>query len=237
MELLGLGILLVVALGAIILGTRGVFARDLTQALKRVNQQEQELQEKADILEQRLNQLERDYQAKLKRAEAEAERILQDAKTQAQNIRTLAVDESKHRARQVLLEAEQAKGQLKAELSRELDGKSLQHAGEVLRALLPQPELQSLHQALVAELLDALTRVDTRPLQGTLGRVDVTVALPLLPADAERLTKWVTTALGSQVKVQMQMDPGLVAGGVIRLGPTVVDNSLKTRLSHERRVG
>ncbi len=237
MELLALGILLVVAVGAIILGTRGVFARDLTNALKRVNQQEQELQEKADILEQRLTQIEKDYHAKLKRAETEAERLVQEAKAQAMNIRTVAIDEAKLRARQVLLEAEQEKGQLKAEIARGLDGQAFQRAAEVLRDLLPQAELQAVHRKLIASLLEALRQLDAAPLKPSVERVELTTALPLTPDEAKQMAQWASGAFGARVGVQVQMDPALVAGCLARVGTTVLESTLVARLRCEGHAG
>jgi len=230
MALVGLGILLVFALLVIILLTRGVFARDLTQALKRVNQQEQALQEKADILEQRLRQMELEYQAKLKRGDAEAQRMVQEAKSQASNIRTVAIEEAKHRARQVLLEAEQGRQQLTLELTKELNGKVIQHACESLRALLPSTELSALHHSMTAELLEALSHLDARPLRGV-AHVDVTTAQPLTASESERLKRWAAASVGEGTPVQVDTDPTLVAGCVVRLGATIVDNSLSNRLS------
>ena len=235
MESLGLGIVLVAALGGIlgivILLTRGLFAKDLTQALQRVNQQEQALQEKADILESRLGQLERDYHAKLKRAEGEAEQMLQDAKTQAVNIRTAAIEEAKHRARQLLLEAEQGKLQLKAEVVKELDGRAVQHACASLRTLLPATALAALHEALVSELLTALNGLDAAALRGHLERVVVVTGQPFAEADAKRLAQWTAAALGQGITVEMNTEPTLLAGCIVQLGTTVVDNSLPNRLS------
>ena len=235
MELIGLGILLVAALGVIlvivIFLTRGLFARDLTQALKRVNQQEQALQENADILESRLNQMERDYHAKLKRAEGEAEQMLQNAKTQAVNIRTAAIEEAKHRARQLLLEAEQGKLQLKSDLAKELNGRAVQEACASLRTLLPATALAALHAALVKELLTALEHLDVAALRQHLEQVVVVTGQPIEEADARHLAQWVATALGQGIAVEVKIEPALIAGCVVQLGTTVVDNSLPNRLS------
>ena len=151
MELLGLGILLIVGLGLVliivIMFTRGIFARDLTRALKRVEQQEQELQEKAEALGARINQMEREYQIKLNRAQDEADRVVQEAKQQALNIRTAAIEEAKHRARQLLLEAEQGKTQWKTEAMKELNGQAIHRACASLRELLPQEAAAALHHS------------------------------------------------------------------------------------------
>ena len=234
MELLGLGVLLVVALGGVvtivILFTRGIFARDLTQALKRVNQQEQELQEKADLFEQRLHQLEQEYRAKIKHAEVEAEDIVQKAKAQAGNVRTVAVEEAKHRARQLLLEAEQGKAQLKLELAKTLNGQAVRQACDALRTLLRPEGLAALHHSLVAELLPALATLDVQPLKADVERVEVVTAQPLSPEESKRITQWAAGALGPQVALQAETDPSLVAGCLVRLGQTVVDNTLANRL-------
>ena len=231
MELIGLGILLVFAVAIIILWTRGVFARDLTQALKRVNQQEQALQEKADILEQRLTQMEREYQAKLKRAQLEAERIVQEAKNQAMNIRIAAIEEAKHRARNLLLEAEHTKTQLKVEIANELNGQAIQRACESLRTLLPVSELAALHRTLMGELLEALVHLDMTWHRAGVERVEIATAQPLTAAESQQLSQWVGAAVGTTVPLQVTTDTALVAGGVVRVGTTIVDSSLVNRLN------
>lgn len=235
MELISLGILLFAALGIIlfvvILLTRGVFARDLTNALKRVNQQEQELQEKADILEQRIHLMEQEYRAKLKRAEAEADQVLQDAKQQAMNVRTAAIEEAKHRARQLFLEAEQGRVQLRTEVAKELDGRASRRACEALRALLSAQAFAAMHATLMQELLGALKALDAGGFRAGLERVVVVSAQPLAPSDAKPLTDWATAALGAAVPVAFQVEPSLGAGALVQLGTTVVDNSLVNRLA------
>jgi len=231
MEFLGLGIVLIGVVVAAIFLTRGLFARDLTQALERVRQQERILQEKADVLEQRLAHMERDYQAKLKRADVEAERVLQEAKSQAMNIRTAAIEEAKHRARQLLLEAEQGKAQLKSAMTRELNGTVARQAGESLKTLLTPEQLAGMHEALMKELLEALKGVDLRSLQPWAGQIELTVAQPLGSADTLRFAQWAAAAVGSDVPIHTTTDPGLIAGALVRVGQTVVDNSLVNRLN------
>ena len=230
MELLSLVILVIFALGIVILGTRGLFAKDLTAALKRVQQQEQALQEKADILEQRLGQMEHEYQAKLQHAKTEADEIAREAKSQAMNIRTAAIEEAKHRARQLLLEAEQGRSWLKAEVTKELDGQAIQRTCESLRALLSAQELKSLHGTLVNELLKNLPEVSQTALGADPGSLVVTTGQDLIDADIRKLTKWAQTVSGIEMPVEVATDAALVAGCVVRIGSVVVDNTLLNRL-------
>ncbi len=231
MEFIGLGIALSCVVVAAIFLTRGLFARDLTQALERVHQQERALQEKADVLEQRLAQMEREYQAKLKRGEAEAEQAVREAKSQAMNIRTAAIEEAKHRARQLMLEAEQGKTQLRTAVAREINGMGAQRACESLRTLLTAGQLAALHEALIKELLEALKGVDVRSSQARAECVEVATAQPLASSESFRFAQWAAASVGSDVPIRASTDPALVAGGVVRVGQTVVDNSLVNRLS------
>ena len=234
MELFGLGFLLVLAvgmvLGIVIIFTRGIFNRDLAQALRRVTQQEQALQDKADILEQRLHQMEQDYHAKLKRAEAEAQRVTEEAKHQAMNIRTAAIEEAKHRARQLVLEVEQSKTQLKAELTRGIDGQAVQQACHALRTLLTDQAIAALHAQLVKELINMLGRLDAHSLHTELREVKICTARPLSTEQSQQLTQWVHTALNAQMTLHVEQDDTLVAGCIVRAGASVIDNSLATRL-------
>ena len=75
-----------------------------------------------------------------------------------------------------------------------------------------------------------MSRLDARPLRG-LARVDVTTAQPLTASESERLKRWAAASVGEGTPLQVDTDPALVAGCVVRLGATIVDNSLSNRLS------
>ncbi len=240
MSLLGLGVLLVVGLGLVLfivlVFTRGIFARDLTQALQRVTQQEQTLQEQANLLEQRIAQMEREYHAKLKHAEAESARILEEAKTHAMNIRTVAVEEAKHLARQLLLEAEHGKAQLRFDVAKELNGQAIQRTCATLQAIVPARELAVLHEGLVKELLETLKQADATPWKGHVEQIAVTTAHPFSAEQSQRLTQWVATTLGATVRVDVEVDPALIAGCVVQIGESLIDNSMPSRLGQHERI-
>lgn len=227
MELIGLAVVFVLIVGVVLLTVRGLFARDLTQALKRVANQEQELQAKAEILEQRLSQLEKDHQLKLKQAEAEAQRLVQEAKQQAMNIRTAAIEEAKHRARQLVMEAEQLRGHLKQELRQELNGRALARVCEAIQTLLSSEEQARLHNRLVAQLLEELARVEVAHVGGPIHHVQVTAAHPLSAEQTKALRDHLLKHLGPSVGCEVKTDATLVAGCVVQLGDLMLDGSLK----------
>jgi len=64
------------------------------------------------------------------------------------------------------------------------------------------------------------------------GTVDVTVtsALELTPEQHAKLSDALTRRLKRRVRLQCQVDPGLIGGAIVRAGDFVIDGSLKGRL-------
>lgn len=60
--------------------------------------------------------------------------------------------------------------------------------------------------------------------------VEVVSAVPLSPAQSEKLGQALTARLKRRVRMQNSVDPALLGGAVIRAGDMVIDGSLKGRL-------
>ncbi|HXT59718.1 MAG TPA: ATP synthase F1 subunit delta, partial [Pirellulales bacterium] len=65
-------------------------------------------------------------------------------------------------------------------------------------------------------------------------RVLVTTAAPLEAHQAERIAAQLRGALSAEPKLERQVDPGLLAGIVFRIGDTVYDGSVSTQLERIR---
>jgi F-type H+-transporting ATPase subunit delta len=108
-----------------------------------------------------------------------------------------------------------------------LGGLSKQAAGEggknFLRALAENNRLALLPE--IAEQYEKL-RAEVE------GLVDVTViaAREIAPPQQKRLEAALAKRLGREVRMQVQIDEGLIGGAVVRAGDLVIDGSLKGRL-------
>ena len=60
----------------------------------------------------------------------------------------------------------------------------------------------------------------------------VETAIPLSQAQIDSLTSTLKSAFGSNVAVDVAVDPALLGGLVVRVGSRMVDSSLKTKLQH-----
>jgi F-type H+-transporting ATPase subunit delta len=60
----------------------------------------------------------------------------------------------------------------------------------------------------------------------------VASAVPLSAAQLDSLTNALKTAFGGNVAVDVEVDPSLLGGLVVKVGSQMVDSSLKTKLQH-----
>ncbi|MFT4974470.1 MAG: F-type H+-transporting ATPase subunit delta [Myxococcota bacterium] len=65
-------------------------------------------------------------------------------------------------------------------------------------------------------------------------RATVTTAAPMQPAEAAQISGVLSTAMSCTVTVDYQVDPELIGGIVARVGDTVFDASIRTRLQDMR---
>ena len=238
MAFIGLSIVVLLVIAIVMLTVRGVFARDLTQAIRRVTQQEQDLQMKAEVLERRLAQMEHDHAVRLKQAEAEGQRLLQDARQQASNIRSAAIEEAKQHARQLMAETEQARQQMRRSLIQELNGRAIDSACQALTALLPDGELENLHEQLLARLITELDRVDAGPVApGAAMAAQVRTARALSERQLEEIRQRLVRRMGTAVTCRQDADAALVAGAQVRVGDVIIEGDLRHYLERLTRRG
>ncbi len=112
----------------------------------------------------------------------------------------------------------------------------------VLDEILPKLELGDLTQNLLRLLndngrlgiLDAITRAYRDLADERAGRVRVVVrsAEPLTEALEAEVKKALEAATGKQVVIEAEVDASLIGGLVARVGSTVYDSSLRTRLQN-----
>lgn len=64
--------------------------------------------------------------------------------------------------------------------------------------------------------------------------VQVTTAVPMTDAEREALAAALSQKTGKKVVLQVSIDPSLMGGLIVRMGDTIIDGSVKTRLSQLR---
>jgi F-type H+-transporting ATPase subunit delta len=112
--------------------------------------------------------------------------------------------------------------------------------GELIARLALKAPLSKLLMMLAERdrfaILPDLTEIYSERLQDYQGvlRADVTTAVELPPERLEQLRQRLATATGRQVTMSTRVDPALIGGIVTKIGSTVYDGSVATRLEKMR---
>lgn len=167
-------------------------------------------------------------------ADAEAKRVLDEARAEASNIRREAVVAAEQAAKDVEARArEDAKGivataqaeateernRILADLRGQVAAISIAAANKLVGDSLDEKRQRAL-------LTDFFSRVpdEVATLKGD--TAEITSALPLTPAEQESARKMVGAS-----NVQFKVDPSILGGLVVRVGDRVLDDSVATRMS------
>ena len=100
-----------------------------------------------------------------------------------------------------------------------------------------RPMVQNMVNLLVARgLVDAIPEAcreytDLLDRQQGRQRVEITTAVPLEPAEVERITEFVAGLIGREVVVTPHVDEAILGGLVIQIGDRLLDGSAQARLN------
>ena len=109
-----------------------------------------------------------------------------------------------------------------------LEGKAADGTRRLVEALVLSPRGRTIEDGL-DEFGDLGAQVRSRSL------ATVTSAVPLDEGQLERLASSLSAQLGREVQLQVDLDPGVIGGVLVRVGDEVIDGSTRSRLAEARR--
>ncbi len=130
--------------------------------------------------------------------------------------------------RAVLTDRGLATDRKKALLDGLLEGKTVDGTRRLLEALVLAPRGRTLESGL-EEFAALAAAVRSRSL------ATVTSAVALDEAQQQRLGASLSAQLGREVQLQVEVDPTVLGGVLVRIGDEVIDGSTRTRLADARR--
>jgi F-type H+-transporting ATPase subunit b len=219
----------------LILVLRTIAYKPLMNMLEQRRQRIQKGLEDAGKAEERLANIEKDYQAKLDEARVEGQKIVgestQNAERQAAAIVAKANEDVARLKAQAQEEAEAERNRLLADLRSQVAALSIAAANKVIGAALDEQR----QRALVDEFFSGVKsgKVVVAEPGGLSGKVIVTSALPL--TDGEQSSIAGDLRGRGAADVEFRVDPKIMGGLVLRAGDRVVDGSVAGRLESLRQ--
>jgi F-type H+-transporting ATPase subunit b len=220
----------------LILFLNGLMIKPLMQGLENRRLRIEESLENARKADERLGNVERDYQARLVEANAEAQKVradtLQGAQAELDRLRKDAQADAERIKAQARIDALAERNQMLGELRTQVAALAMAAANKVVGDSLDAQRQQAL-------INDFFTKVPATLLAGTdvtgEAGVSVTSALPLSAEEQARVRSDLGKQVGQLGEVKFEVDPGILGGLVVRVGDKVVDDSVAGKMTAMRQ--
>lgn len=224
----------------VILLNHFLFRPVMRRVAQRKDEKERLLQELTQEREE-ASRLRAEWEARLARAEEEAAALIIRAQEEAEAARAALLQEAQAEVARILAEAHADAHQQRRlaidSFHDELLDAILEISGQIIGRTAP-PEL---HDALVKQLSDRIWELGRSQMQRveafrrSLGNREptayVTSARPLTPEHQGLLVRTLTALADRHVNLELKTDPSLAVGLRVRLGDTIVDNSIAGQLA------
>jgi F-type H+-transporting ATPase subunit b len=181
---------------------------------------------------------------RLARAEEEAAAIIAQAQDQARDERAALLQETQTQVERILVEAHVDGQRVRQQAVDDFHDELLDAILELSGWAISNTVLPEVHDTLVQQLNDRIwelgrsemERVETfrRALGDRAPTAYVTTARPLSPEQQGLLARTFTALADRHVNLELRTDPKLAAGVQVRLGDTLVDNSISGQLAELR---
>jgi F0F1-type ATP synthase membrane subunit b/b' len=221
---------------ALVVVLRYVLSRNLTSASAHLQTLSADYAHRQEELKARLEESERQYQEQTARARVEAERLITEARQEADSLRNRQLEEARQESERIVQQALESRDALRQELEQTLEGRALERACELLQQALPDQLKQELQQLWMDTLLrNGLAPAARVPAEESVGEARVVSAFPLTAAQRKLLQERLRSLLSRDLALKEETDPRLVAGLTITVGSLVLDGSLACRLQQAVR--
>lgn len=213
----------------------GMVIRPILRNLDARRKRIEDSMENARLADERLSNVEKDYQAKLNEAAAEAQKMRADtlagAQAEVQRIRADAQAEADKIKAQARIDATGERNQMLADARGQIVALVMAATNKLVGESLDANRQKAL-------INDFFGKVPAASMAGVAvdgSPVGVTSALPLTPAEQASVKADLSKQLGEIKEITFDVDPAILGGLVVRVGDKVIDGSVSSKVSAMRQ--
>ncbi len=214
----------------IIVLLRWLFYNQISRALKRLQQLNQQNLEKERVLKEELKRAKQEVENEIKQGKAESESIKEQARSEAEKTRRGILETARTDAKRIVSEGERESQRKYKELLVQIQDKAVYLALDVVRYIFTQESLKVLHIHLIEEFIDNISKLDKEKIRAQSDLGEIVCAYSLDKNQKQRLQKILSDKLGRNITLGEKLDQGIVAGLILKLsGFAVIDGSVKNK--------
>ena len=218
----------------LILFLNGLLLKPILRGLENRRLRIEESLENARKADERLANVERDYQSRLNEAAAEAQKLradtLQSAQAELERLRKDAQADGERIRAQARIDALAERNQMLAELRTQVAALAMAAANKIVGESLDAQR----QQALISDFFSKVPATLITDVSGS-ANVTVTSALPLSADEQARVKNDLARQIGQVSDITFEVEPSILGGLVVRVGDKVIDDSVAGKLTAMRQ--
>lgn len=213
----------------------GMVIRPILRNLDARRKRIEDSMENARLADDRLANVEKDYQSRLNEASAEAQKVRADtlsgAQAEVQRIRADAQTEAEKIKAQARVDATGERNQMLADARGQIVALVMAATNKLVGESLDANR----QKALINDFFGKVPAASIAGVAGDGAPVTVTSALPLTPAEQSNVKADLSKQLGDIAQISFDVDPAILGGLVVRVGDKVIDGSVSNKVNAMRQ--
>ena len=214
----------------IILFLRWLLSTHIGQALKRLQQLNQQNMEKEKALKEELERAAKEIKRKLEEGHQQAEDIRKQARVDSEKDRENMLIRAKEEAQVMVSGAVRDCQRKKTELALEMQQKAVYLAADMIGYIFTEQNQKDLHARLIDELISDIKNLAQDKVKAQGDKAKLISAYELNDNQRKKIKEILSSKLGRDIELVESIDKDIVDGLVIKLGGFVIDGSIKNKL-------
>ena len=214
----------------IVLFLRWLLHAHIGQALKRLQQLNQQNMEKERALKEELERAEKEAKRKIEEGQQQAEDIKKQSRKEAEKEKENMYIIARKEAQRLIDDAVRDCQRKKTELVLEMQQKSVYLATDMIKYIFTEQNQRDLHIKLVDELIGEIKKLDEKKIKVEGCKAEVVCAYALNESQKKKLKEALSFSLKKDITLVESIDETIIDGLVIKLGGFVIDGSIKNKL-------
>lgn len=220
----------IVTFGLIILFLRWLLYNQISRALKRLQQLNQQNLEREKALKEEMERARRQAETEIEQGKARAESIKEQAREEAEKIRKGMLETSRREAKRIVDEGIRESQRKHRNLLLEMQDKAVYLAMDIIRYIFTEKGCQALHARIIDELIENIAELEEEKIKAESDVAEIVCAYSLGEDQKKRLQQALSSKLGRNIILEEKIGQDIVAGLIIRLaGFVVIDGSIKNK--------
>ena len=207
------------------------FSRNLSSALKRLKNLQEEGLAKETQFKDEIDRIKQERLAEMERARQEAKKIVDDAKKEAGVLRVEIEEAAKQERDRIIAVGKEELERLKGDIASGFETQALNLAIDMIKYTFTDKSKESLQRHFTDEIIDEIGLIEKERFSAKTDKAIVLSSFPLTEEEKIRLKNTLSKKIGFEITIEEQISLELITGIIIKMDEFIIDGSLKNKLA------